>query len=128
MLEPLSGYLRLGQALLAGDAAEGPWNFGPVAGATLPVFALVERLREHWPGVAVRFPQVEQPHEAAVLQLDSGKAARGLGWQPVWDAETTINRTMGWYRRFHAQGDIDSRGDLADYIRDAHSAGLEWAA
>ena len=128
VLEPLSGYLRLGQVLLAGDAAEGPWNFGPAAGATLPVFALVERLREHWPGVAVRFPQVEQPHEAAVLQLDSGKAARGLGWQPVWDAETTINRTMGWYRRFHAQGDIDSRGDLADYIRDAHSAGLEWAA
>lgn len=128
VLEPLSGYLRLGQALLAGDAVEGPWNFGPAPGTTLPVLALVERLREHWPGVSVQFPDVEHPREAAVLQLDSGKAAHALRWQPVWGADTAISRTMGWYRRFHAQGVIDSCGDLTDYIRDARSSGLEWAA
>lgn len=128
VLEPLSGYLRLGQALLTGDAVEGPWNFGPAPGATLPVHALVERLREHWPNVSVQFPAVEQPHEAAVLQLDSGKAAHTLGWQPVWDADSTISRTMAWYRRFHAQGLIGSRGDLADYIHAARSSGLEWTA
>ncbi len=128
VLEPLSGYLRLGQALLAGEPAEGPWNFGPAPGATLPVLALVERLREHWPGVSVQVPGVEHLHEAAVLQLDSGKAALGLGWRPVWDADMTITRTMGWYRNFHVHGFVDSRDNLVDYIRHARSSGLEWAA
>ena len=38
-------------------------------------------------------------HEAKLLQLDSSKA-KGLGWQPVWDFETTIEMTVDWYEKW----------------------------
>jgi CDP-glucose 4,6-dehydratase len=127
VLEPLSAYLRLGQALLVGDAVEGPWNFGPSADSTMPVAKLVARLRERWPGVCDEPGLGPHPHEAATLQLDCGKASRELGWRPVWDATQTIERTIDWYRAFHEHGELRSHSDLATYIEDARAGGLDWA-
>lgn len=127
VLEPLSGYLRLGQALLQGAPVEGAWNFGPAAGATLPVHAMVAMMQAHWPGIEVEHASGAHPHEAAMLSLDCGKAARGLGWHPVWDAATAIRRSIEWYRAFHERGDVRSRADLHDYVADALAAGCDWA-
>lgn len=126
VLEPLAGYLRLGQALLAGEA-EGEWNFGPGADATLPVAALVEQMAQHWPGLQLAAAPPGQPHEAELLRLDCAKVQRELGWRPVWDAATTIARTMAWYRAFHAEGALRSGADLDAYVADARAAGLGWA-
>ena len=127
VLEPLSGYLRLGQALLAGDAAEGPWNFGPAADATMSVATLVTRLCEQWPGVHDESCPGPHPREATTLRLDCGKAARELGWRPVWDATRTTERTIDWYRAFHEHGELRSNADLTVYVSDARAAGLGWA-
>ncbi len=128
VLEPLSGYLRLGQALLAGERVEGPWNFGPAGDATLSVADLVAAMRAQWPGVHEQASPGPHPHEAPTLRLDCSKAARELGWRPVWNAETTITRTIAWYRAFHERGALLSRDDLHDYLADARAAGLGWAA
>lgn len=127
VLEPLSGYLRLGQALLAGDAAEGPWNFGPTADTTMPVATLIARLRERWPGPRDEPSPGPHPHEAATLRLDCAKAARELNWRPVWSSTHTIERTIDWYRAFHEHGEIRSHADLVAYVGDARTAGLDWA-
>ncbi|TDR48710.1 CDP-glucose 4,6-dehydratase [Tahibacter aquaticus] len=126
VLEPLSGYLCLGQALLGGSG-EGEWNFGPGADATLPVAALVARMATHWPGLQLAAAEPGQPYEAEVLRLDCSKAARELAWQPVWNAATTIARTMDWYRAWYRQGELRSRADLYDYIAAARHGGLAWA-
>ncbi|MHC4394849.1 MAG: CDP-glucose 4,6-dehydratase, partial [Planctomycetota bacterium] len=49
VLEPLSGYLMLGQKLLEGNIefAQG-WNFGPSEGDELTVETMVEQLQRHW--------------------------------------------------------------------------------
>ncbi|MEO7325008.1 MAG: CDP-glucose 4,6-dehydratase [Dokdonella sp.] len=127
VLEPLSGYLQLGQRLLAGEAIEGGWNFGPARDATLPVRELAARLLARWPGVRIELATGQHPHEAALLTLDCSKAARELGWRPVWDAEVTIQRTIDWYRAFHDSGHLRSTDDLCNYVADARNAGLEWA-
>ncbi|WP_190285698.1 CDP-glucose 4,6-dehydratase [Montanilutibacter psychrotolerans] len=127
VLEPLSGYLRLGQALLAGERAEGPWNFGPATDATMPVAGLVARMRELWPGVRDEPCNDSHPHEAATLRLDCGKAARELGWHPVWNATQTVERTIGWYRAFHEGNTVLSHSDLSAYVADARAAKLDWA-
>lgn len=126
VLEPLAGYLRLGQALLTG-AGEGEWNFGPDAAATLPVAALVAQMAQHWPGLQLAPAPPGQPHEAALLRLDCAKAQQGLGWRPVWDAATTIARTMLWYRAFHADRALRSHADLEAYVAGARAAGMSWA-
>jgi len=126
VLEPLSGYLRLGQGLLSGETIEGAWNFGPAGDATLPVMALAQRLRSEWPGLQIETDAEANPHEAEILQLDCSKATRELGWRPVWDAETTLRRTAQWYRRYHDRSELLTTQDLRDYVDDARAAGLTW--
>lgn len=128
VLEPLSAYLRLGQALLAGDPVEGSWNFGPAADATLPVRALVAQLQTQWPGLRVEHQPGPHPHEAKTLCLDCSKAAQRLAWHPVWNAADTLRYTSAWYRAYYEHGQLRSNEDLQDYIAAAHAAELEWAA
>lgn len=127
VLEPLSGYLLLGSALLEGDPLPGAWNFGPSPDATLPVIELARRLQAHWPGLELTDSPGPHPHETAILRLDCSRAAAVLGWRPVWDAPTTIERTIAWYRGFHQRGEVASEQDLARYCDDARAAGMGWA-
>jgi len=127
VLEPLSGYLRLGQCLLAGEAVEGAWNFGPSVDATLPVRALVARMQAAWPGLGCEVEPGPHPHEADILRLDCSKAERMLGWCPVWNADTTLQRTSRWYQMFYDHGTVLSTDDLKDYVAAARTGGLSWA-
>lgn len=128
VLEPLSGYLRIGQVLLAGEAVGDAWNFGPAPDATLAVGDVVGRLQRDWPQLQVEHDRGPHPHEAAQLTLDCSKAGRELGWYPVWDADSTLQRASQWYRAFLDNGSVRSRDDLAAYVADARRAGLEWGA
>lgn len=128
VLEPLSGYLRIGQALLTSEAHGDAWNLGPATGATLAVAEVVQRLQRGWPELHVEHDDGPHPHEASELALDCSKAARELGWAAVWDADTALQRTAGWYRDFHDNGHVCSHEDLVAYVADASRAGLGWAA
>jgi CDP-glucose 4,6-dehydratase len=134
VLEPLSGYLQLGAALLDGDrtAAE-PWNFGPDHEVgEQSVRWVVERFLEAWGSGTWTTParNVDEPHEAHRLSLDSTKARDRLGWAPVWDAETAVRHTALWYRD-HASNPAVSRQlveqQLRTYQDDARAAGRPWA-
>ena len=101
VLEPLGGYLRLGQALLEQGAAvaEG-WNFGPDPASARTVGELAELFCRTWgPGAGWEAePNPAHPHEAYLLQLSIDKAGARLGWRPKWDFETTVRRTAAGYR------------------------------
>ena len=128
VLEPLSGYLLLGQRLLEGAPVDQAWNFGPAADSTLEVQEVVRRLQARWPGFEVSNDTGPHPHEAALLSLDCRKAARELGWRPVWNASTTLDRTIGWYQAMDRGGELPSAGDLRTYVEAARGAGLAWAS
>ena len=128
VLEPLSGYLMLGERLLAdphGDAEA--WNFGPDASGQLSVAQVIVAFARHWPAVRCDVERTPQPHEASLLHLDCRKAKERLGWRPVWDAATTFERSVAWYRRQQQSGELGSRGDIERYVADARRAGLPWA-
>ena len=129
VLEPLAGYLLLGQRLTAdaNDAAEA-WNFGPDAAGHLSVAEVITQLSAHWPAIRTVADTRPQPHEATLLHLDCRKASARLGWRPVWDARTTFQRTAQWYRAQHERGEVRSLQDLHRYVADARDAGMAWAA
>ena len=80
VLEPLSGYVRLAERLLAGEErAEGAWNFGPSARDVQPVRWVLERLCPALPGASWTTGPRPELHEAGMLALDSTKASRELG-------------------------------------------------
>ena len=128
VLEPLAGYLRLGELLLAGNPVEGPWNFGPDSDSTMPVQVLVSLMQSYWPTLRVAHQPGVHPHEAKTLQLDSSKARLQLGWKPVWSAESALQSTICWYRDFYERGEVGSRNDLQAYVDAARMAKLEWVA
>jgi len=128
VLEPLSGYLLLGQRLLDDPAGVAEaWNFGPETDGHLSVGEVIARFTTHWPAVRHETDTLSvHPHEAALLHLDCGKAHRELGWRPVWGPDTMIERTAGWYRAHHLSSAVLSHDDLHRYVEDARAAGLPW--
>lgn len=126
VLEPLSGYLRLGQSLLADARFAEAWNFGPGAAGEVSVRTLTDQLAAHWPALQVELDTTPHPHEAGTLRLDCDKAHSELGWRPAWTLDTALKHTARWYRDFYATGKIDTRDDLAAYIDDARQLDLEW--
>ena len=102
VLEPLAGYLRLAE-VLATDSAPSceAFNFGPTLASNRPVGELVSSILEHWPGEWLDQSDPTSPHEANLLHLQIDKAHHQLGWKPCWDYDTTLARTVGWYRAVH---------------------------
>jgi CDP-glucose 4,6-dehydratase len=107
VLNPLSGYLVLAQALWEDPAAAGGWNFGPADEEAQPVGRLVERLAELWPErVRWNVDEGPHPHEAHYLKLDSSKARARLGWRPLAPLDAALDATAAWYREFEAGADM----------------------
>ena len=128
VLEPLSGYLRLGQMLWNNPDFAGAWNFGPGATGEISVQSLAAQLGAHWPDLRIEHDASAHPHEAAILRLNCEKATRQLAWRPVWNLDTALARTAHWYCRFHESGQVDSADDLFAYIDHARHLELAWTA
>lgn len=102
VLEPLCGYLSLAEALVTDPSLPcEAFNFGPHLESNRPVRDLVNSMLRHWPGEWIDHTDSHAPHEAGLLHLQIDKAHHYLGWQPRWDYDTTIERTVGWYRAVH---------------------------
>jgi len=100
VLDPLNGYLQLGQCLYKeGQAWAEAWNFGPQADEALTVQEMVGTLACHWPHPVKWSAGTSHihPHEARQLRLDCSKARQKLGWQPVWNALTAVEKTVQWH-------------------------------
>ncbi|WP_231985678.1 CDP-glucose 4,6-dehydratase [Mycobacterium sp. E3247] len=128
VLDCLSGYLLLGQRLLAGDTtcAEA-WNFGPEGDGNRTVEEVLQNLARSWPQLRWEVTSTPQPHEAGLLQLDTAKAKMHLSWRPVWNLQTAVHHTANWYRHLLEAGGISSSEQLAAYTADAVNSGLGWA-
>jgi CDP-glucose 4,6-dehydratase len=130
VLEPLAGYLRVGQKLLSGDTgAATAWNFGPADEGNVEVGPVVRRFREGWPKLELDLTaNPTGPHETKVLKLDASKATRELGWRPVWRWGEAVDRTAAWYRTFVESGRLNTADDLDEYVFAARAAGMEWVS
>jgi CDP-glucose 4,6-dehydratase len=119
VLEPLSGYLVLAEALYHDSAnAADAWNFGPRDDDARPVQWIVERMCEAWgEGATWTRDESVQPHEAHYLKLDISKARAGLHWQPRWTLAETLDSIVAWHRAWLAGADMHDycQGELARF-------------
>jgi CDP-glucose 4,6-dehydratase len=109
VLEPLSGYLLLAATLAADKFAAGKldsaFNFGPHLSANRTVADVVSEALKHWPGEWIDQSDPNAPHEAGKLNLTTEKAFHLLDWQPRWNFETAVQKTVEWYRAMHEGSD-----------------------
>lgn len=123
VLEPLHGYLKLGQKLLEEKKEySGNWNFGPEIDSNLSVSQIILEAQKHWPEIRFKISEEKNTiQESNFLMIDSTKAKRKLGWWPIWDKNKTIQRTIDWYKKYYETDKISSVDDLENYIKDANS-------
>ena len=120
VLEPLSGYLVLAQALYADNGerfAEG-WNFGPKDEDCKPVDWILNKMVEKWDGKASwDLDKNSNPHEAGFLKLDCSKAKSLLNWQSHWNLEETLTRIINWHQAWLTGADMQeiTKNEIADY-------------
>jgi CDP-glucose 4,6-dehydratase len=100
VLEPLSGYLMLAERLSTRlSEYRTAFNFGPTAESNRSVEDMIEAITHYWPtGVWEVCTSDDGRHEAEKLHLQIDKAFNLLGWSPKWEFDTTVKRTVEWYR------------------------------
>jgi len=97
VLEPLHGYLILAEKLVTqGCDYSQAWNFGPHDTDVETVSQVVNMLGGYIPSAKYTIAE-GGPHEAGLLKLDSSKAKLELGWEPRWNLEEAIGRTVDWH-------------------------------
>ena len=108
VLEPLSGYLTLAEALVTvPKKAPRAVNFGPDPASFCTVREVVDAFGARFAGKPgwVRDPS-PQPSEAQALTLSSALAGHALGWRPRLDMRESISWTADWYLAHSAGEDM----------------------
>ena len=128
VLDAISGYLCLGQNILSRDTvSEGAWNFGPNTEQIVSVGEMLKAMNVHWPELKWEVQENASLPEAKLLRLNSDKAKRILGWQPIWELSKTVEHTAKWYQQFYASNTLASKEQLIEYCDDAIAKGVHWA-
>jgi CDP-glucose 4,6-dehydratase len=106
VLEPLSGYLALAQALVQAPAATPrAVNFGPNPASFCTVRQVVEAFSARFSGrPGWRRDADAHLKEASALTLSSALAENTLGWHPRLSVGESLAWTADWYRA-HAAGE-----------------------
>lgn len=129
VLEPLSGYLHIGQKLLEGKKEfADSWNLGPDDGGSITVEEVVKYIHKYWNRIDYEFNfSEEHPHEANLLKLDCSKAHIKLKWKQVWDSQKTFEMMTNWYKEYYENNEILTENNLESYITDAKCKQIEWS-
>lgn len=134
VLEPLSGYLLVGQKLYEDSSLNGePFNFGPNADQNKNVLQLIESLSKVWSKDINKLFQVIEPpffHEAGLLKLNCDKALYLLHWKPVLNFDETISMTALWYKKFNEDKGMMysfTIKQIREYSTFAQQRKLEWS-
>jgi len=134
VLEPLSGYLNLGQILHEDRALHGEaFNFGPRAEQNHTVKQLLEDLSISWNFInadeAFSVTDNIPFHEAGLLKLNCDKALFYLKWQANLEYKDTILFTSEWYYTFYKTEDNifdKTMAQIHEYEKMAKSKALLW--
>lgn len=135
VLEPLSGYLALGEALFNDNTLNGEaFNFGPRAEQNHTVKQLLLDLSDYWKinhkDDAFKITDNIPFHEAGLLKLNCDKALFYLKWQATLNYKETIKFTSEWYYNYY-KNDLDTFqytiAQISEYENSAIKSDIIWA-
>tara|TARA_E500000331_G_scaffold357069_1_gene417432 strand:+ start:612 stop:1700 length:1089 start_codon:yes stop_codon:yes gene_type:complete len=131
VLEPLSGYLALGEMQTRNaNLNHESFNFGPRDDVNQNVLRLVEEFSKYWDSGSWEVSKDNTKPEAGLLKLNCDKARTMLDWRAILSFEETIKFTGEWYKTYFNKN-LDlyefSVQQITDYAQKAKKKGLKWA-
>lgn len=135
VLEPLSGYLALGQKIVEDPSLNGEsFNFGPKSEYSHNVKTLLSDLSQYWEfkniSEAYKVTGDNKFHEAGLLKLNCDKALFFLKWTPTLEYNDLISFTSLWYFQYYKKNGINmweyTLEQLEKYENLAQEKDLQW--
>lgn len=108
VLEPLFAYLMIVAGQSADPELAGYYNVGPDEDDCASTGELITLFAKYW-GDDFKWEAKSNPnapHEAGYLGLDSTKVKETIGWQPRWNVDETVAKTVEWYKGYNEHEDI----------------------
>ncbi len=134
VLEPLSGYLTLGQKLFSANSIcrNQSFNFGPQEKINQSVGDLITEMTQYWPGAESKVQQDLDPSksESTLLKLNCEKSSQFLQWRAVLDFSETVRMTGEWYQSFYNEKQTSifetTSRQIQEYAEKATRSNLPW--
>ncbi len=128
VLEPLSGYLLVGQKLWEKEVSMAcSWDFGPRIRDCISVVQMAKLAKNFFPAISYQVSEkATDLHETTNLKLDCAKSESELGWFPLWNVSTSVEKTSKWYDLFLREGKLQTEQNLSDYLKAASQARVVW--
>lgn len=100
VLEPLFAYLQLAHCMYHSPTQYNEaFNIGPEQNDVLSVYDLAQNAVNVYGKGIIEIDNINQHlHEAHYLRLDIEKIKEHIGWKPVYNAHTAIEKTIDWYK------------------------------
>lgn len=136
VLEPLSGYLALGEVLDKNSNFHGEsFNFGPRAEQNHTVEELLHDLSKYWdfksPSECYQVVENRPFNEAGLLKLNCDKALFYMKWQATLNYSKTVKFVSEWYYKFYRQKNENiynfTLEQIKQYENYARVEGIKWA-
>ncbi len=121
VLDPLYAYLLIAQKQFEDINFSGWFNVGPdesdcvTTGDLVTLFCIKWGQNQSWVNIA----ENNAPHEAHFLKLDCSKIKDRLGWQPRWNINQAIEKTVEWTKSFLINENVSHMMNLQinDFLR-----------
>ena len=109
VLEPLNVYLTIVQKQYEDINYAGYYNVGPNDEDCITTGDLATVFCEKWGNDLkwVNKSEIDSPHEANFLKLDSAKIKNVFNWEPKWGIEKAVEKTVEWTKVYLNDGDIN---------------------
>ena len=111
VLEPLSGYLKLGNLLLRKKISKEQypsWNFGPDPVNCKQVIKIINMFYDSLSLPSkIKIVKSKSIKESGLLSLDISKAKKELHWKPRLSLNESINFTSEWYQKFYLGENVE---------------------
>ena len=106
VLEPVFAYLMIAKKQYEDRSHAGYYNVGPDVEDCINAGKMADLFVKFW-GDGIKWVNRSDngPHEANFLHLDCTKLKATFGWNPVWNVETAVEKTVEWYKTWHDGGD-----------------------
>ena len=107
VLEPLYAYLLITMAQYGDSNFAGYYNVGPDDADCFRTGDLADLFVKKWGEGLKWINQSDKgPHESNFLKLDCSHIKTVLGWQPHWQLDTAVEKTVEWYKCYKDGGNI----------------------
>lgn len=108
VLEPLYVYLLIAARQYEDATLAGWYNVGPDEKDCVSTGELVDLFIQEW-GDNLKWinQDVGGPHEANYLKLDCSKIKSTFGWQPHWNIQIAVRKTVEWTKCWIMRNDVN---------------------